>query len=58
LLLEIPMLAFRIWPRETPAAIDNAKAWASKHAREYAVWALGLLGVALAIPSVIALLSR
>ncbi len=27
LLLEIPMLAFRIWPTETPAAIDRAKAW-------------------------------
>ena len=25
LLLEIPMLAFRIWPRETPAAIDTRK---------------------------------
>ena len=28
LLLEIPMLAFKIWPTETPAAIDSAKAWA------------------------------
>jgi hypothetical protein len=58
LLLEIPMLAFKIWPNETPAAIENAKAWASRHGREYGAWALGLLGVALAIPSVIALLSR
>jgi hypothetical protein len=56
--LEIPMLAFRIWPTQTPAAIDKAKAWISTHGREYAVWALGLLGVAVAIPSVIALLSR
>jgi hypothetical protein len=52
------MLAFRIWPKETPAAIDNAKAWVSRHGRKYAVWGLGLLGVALAIPSVIALMSR
>jgi len=58
LLLEIPMLAFRIWPEKTPAAIDRAKAWVSQHWREYAVWALGLLGVAVAIPSVVALLSR
>jgi hypothetical protein len=58
LLIEIPMLAFRLWPKETPEAIDNAKAWASKHGREYVAWALGLLGVAVAIPSVIALLSR
>jgi hypothetical protein len=58
LLIEIPMLAFRIWPQETPAAIDNAKAWASRNGREYGAWTLGLLGVALAIPSVIGLLSR
>jgi hypothetical protein len=55
LLLEIPMLAFRIQPEATPAAIDNAKTWASRHGREYGAWALGLLGVALAIPSLIAL---
>jgi hypothetical protein len=58
LLLEIPMLAFKIWPEQTPAAIDDAKVWISRHGREYGAWALGLLGVALAIPSVIALLSR
>jgi len=58
LLLEIPMLAFRIWPERTRAAIDTAKAWVSTHWREYAVWALGLLGVAVAIPSLIALLPR
>jgi Sap, sulfolipid-1-addressing protein len=58
LLIEIPMLAFRIWPKETPAAIDHAKAWFSRYGRRYAVWGLGLLGVAVAIPSVIALLSR
>jgi hypothetical protein len=57
LLLELPMLAFRIWPEQTPAAIDSAKAWVSRHGREYGAWALGLLGVALAIPSAIALLS-
>ena len=55
LLLEIPMLAFRIWPKGTPVAIDNAKEWASRHGRQYAAWALGLIGVAVAIPSVIAL---
>jgi hypothetical protein len=58
LLLEIPMLAFKIWPKQTPAAIENAKAWASTHGRQYGAWALGILGVALAIPSIIALLSR
>ena len=58
LLLELPLLAFRVWPKEAPAAIESAKAWASRHGREYGAWGLGLLGVALAIPSVIALLSR
>lgn len=58
LFLEIPMLAFKIWPEKTPAAIDDAKAWVSRHGREFAVWGLGLVGVALAIPSFIALLSR
>jgi hypothetical protein len=58
ILLEIPMLAFKIWPRETPAAINSAKVWVSRHGREYGSWAVGLLGVALAIPSIVALLSR
>jgi len=57
LLLEIPMLAFRIWPEETPATIDHAKAWVARNGRHYGALALGVLGVALAIPSVIALLS-
>ena len=57
LLLEIPMLAFRIWPRETPAAIESAKAWAARH-KQYGAWGLAILGVALAIISVIGLLSR
>ena len=57
LLLEIPMLAFRIWPTETPAAIDRAKGWVGSHGRTYGVWGLAILGVALAIISVIGLLS-
>jgi hypothetical protein len=57
LFLELPMLAFKFWPEKTPAAIDSAKAWVSRHGREFAVWGLGIVGVALAIPSVIALLS-
>jgi hypothetical protein len=58
ILIELPMLAFRIWPKKTPAAIDSAKAWVSRHGRQYSSWALGLIGVALAIPSIIALLSK
>ena len=56
LLLEIPMLAFKIWPRETPAAIDRAKAWGVRHGRKYGAWGLAILGVALAIISVIGFL--
>lgn len=58
ILLEVPLLAFKIWPTQTPAAIDSTKAWVASHGREYGSWALALLGVALAIPSIIALLSR
>lgn len=58
LLLEVPMLAFRIWPERTPAAIDTAKAWISSHGRVYGARALGLIGMALALISVIGLLSR
>jgi hypothetical protein len=58
LLLEIPMLAFKIWPTETPVKIDSAKAWAARHGRQYGAWGLAILGVALAIISVIGLLSR
>jgi len=58
ILIEAPLLAFKIWPTQTPAAIDSAKEWAARRGREYGSWVLGLLGVALAIPSIIALLSR
>ena len=57
LLIEIPMLAFKIWPTQTPAAIDSAKAWAVRHGRTYGAWGLAILGVALAAISIIGLLS-
>jgi Sap, sulfolipid-1-addressing protein len=57
ILLEVPMLAFRIWPEKTPAAIESAKRWGATHGREYGSWALGLAGRALAIISVVGLLS-
>ncbi len=56
LLLEIPMLAFKIWPTETPTKIDSTKAWAASHGRQYGASGLAILGVALAIISVIGLL--
>lgn len=40
ILIELPMVAFVIWPTKTPIAIDNAKSWGSRHGRRYAVWGL------------------
>jgi hypothetical protein len=36
-LLEGPIIAFWIWPEQTPAAIDRAKAWAGAHGRTVAI---------------------
>lgn len=49
IVLEVPMLAFAIWPDQTPAAIDSAKVWIGAHAREYGAVALAVIGVALAV---------
>jgi hypothetical protein len=48
IVLEVPMLAFAIWPQETPSAIASAKAWIGVHGREYGVAALAVIGAALA----------
>jgi hypothetical protein len=55
-LIEVPMLAFKIWPSETPIAIENAKAWASRHGRQYGVWGLAIIAGLLVIRGVIGLL--
>ena len=57
ILIELPMLAFKVWPRQTPVAIDNAKAWASRHGRQYGVWGLVILAGLLVIRGVIGLVS-
>lgn len=49
IVLELPMLAFAIWPEQTPNAIDSAKAWIGVHGRDYAAAALVVIGVALAV---------
>ena len=49
IVLELPMLAFAIWPEQTPKAIDSAKAWIGEHGREYGAGALALIGVALLV---------
>jgi hypothetical protein len=55
ILIEVPMLAFKFWPQETPIAIDHAKSWASAHGRHYAVWGLAILAAALGLIGVIGL---
>jgi hypothetical protein len=57
ILLELPMLAFKIWPTQTPAAIDHAKVWASRHGREYGARGLVIVAGGLVIIAVIGLLS-
>jgi hypothetical protein len=57
ILIEVPMLAFKVWPEQTPVAIGHAKAWASSHGRHYAVCGLGVFAVLLAIVGVIGLAS-
>lgn len=55
-LIEVPMLAFKIWPRKTPIAINSAKRWASRHGRQYAIWGLVILAWLLVIRGVVGLL--
>jgi hypothetical protein len=47
-LLEGPIIAFWIWPEQTPAAIDRAKAWGSAHATRIAIWGLTIIAAGLA----------
>ena len=49
IVLEIPMLAFAVWPEQTPNAVDSAKAWIGTHGREYGAIALAVIGVALLV---------
>jgi hypothetical protein len=48
-LLEVPLVAFWIWPEQTPAALDRAKAWASNHGRRIAILGLTVIAAGLAI---------
>ena len=56
LLIEIPIVAFEIAPRRTPAAIEHAKAWAGKHGRTYGAWALAVIAAWLVIRGIVELL--
>lgn len=54
-LIEIPMLAFKIWPKQTPITIDKAKAAASRHGRQYAIRGLEIIAALLVVRGVIGL---
>ncbi len=56
LLLEGPIIAFAVAPTWTPKAIDRAKAWVGRHARQVAVYGLGGVGGALVLKGIIGLL--
>jgi Sap, sulfolipid-1-addressing protein len=49
IVLEFPMLAFAVWPEQTPNAVDSGKAWIGTHGREYGAIALAVIGVALLV---------
>jgi hypothetical protein len=53
LLIEIPIVAFKVAPTQTPVAIDHLKDWARMHGREYGAWGLIVIGAALAIRGIV-----
>lgn len=55
ILIEVPMLAFKLWPQQTPIVINDAKAWAARHGRQYGVWGLVIIAGLLVIRGVIGL---
>ena len=48
ILLEGPIIAFSIWPEQTPTAIDRGKGWAGAHARMLAIYGLSAVAAGLA----------
>lgn len=46
--LEGPIIAFSIWPEQTPAAINRAKGWAGAHRRPLAIYGLSVVAAGLA----------
>jgi hypothetical protein len=56
ILLEAPLIAFKVAPDWTPHAVDRAKAWVGLHAKHFAVWGLAVVGTALVAKGLIGLL--
>ena len=55
-LIEVPLVAFRFAPEQTPLAIDRAKAWAGVHWRRIAIWGLAVIAAGLTIIGIAELL--
>jgi hypothetical protein len=47
IIIEVPMVAFKFAPEQTPIAVDRAKAWAGAHWRNVAVYGLTVIAAGL-----------
>jgi hypothetical protein len=56
ILLELPLIAFRVAPDWTPNALDRARLWVGRHAKRFAVWGLSVIGAALVAKGLVGLL--
>jgi Sap-like sulfolipid-1-addressing protein len=56
-LIEVPLASFVVAPDWTPHAVERAKAWASRHAHNFAVRGFTALGVTLIIKGIIVIVS-
>jgi hypothetical protein len=55
-MLEVPFVSFLVAPEWTPAAIDRAKRWVSRHAHMFAVRGFAAVGALLVVKGLIGLL--
>jgi hypothetical protein len=55
-IIELPLLGFVLAPTATPAAVNRARAWVSRHARQLAVRGSATIGLLLVIKGVLGLL--
>lgn len=55
ILLEGPIIAFKLAPEQTPIVIDRAKSWFQAHARTIAQWGLTVIAAALALNGILEL---
>ncbi len=56
-LLEVPLTCFIVAPDWTPQAIARAKAWVGRHALQFAIRGLAVIGVLLVIKGIVGLVT-